>query len=266
MRQAQRLGRHCQLFHEQLRPKGPLTEPIVFDGLRNFEYSQFHPSEFHIVVGKHSHFMHGFTHSELKRMGTMTPKQKKENERIQRKYGTPPKNTVRDEVARVLRIATATSKTVVLHSDEHYIYPRAIKRLKHLEHVEHRTTSSKAVRHPNNPLFVVNNTDSLVRHSMSGQKRETIAFSKLIASAVSVMWVLVAWKNYVKHVSEQNQEGSPAMRLGLCKHRIRPHRLLTWRLFPSRIELPKEWVAHYYRRLKTRQLPQGRLHTLRYAA
>ncbi|MCE9627272.1 MAG: hypothetical protein K8R56_05065 [Candidatus Eisenbacteria bacterium] len=253
------------LFHEQLRPKGPVLEPLAFDGLRNFEYSQFHPSEFHIVVGKRSHYMYGFTHSELKRMGNMTAKQKAKNAQIQREFGTPPKNSVRDEVARVLQIATAGSKEVVLHSDEHYIYPRALKRLKHLESIEHHTTSSKAVRHPNNPLFVVNNTDSLVRHSMSGQKRETIAFSKLIASAVSVMWVTVAWKNYVKHVSEQNQRGSPAMRLGLCKHRIRPMRLLSWRLFPSRIELPTAWVAHYYRLLTTRELPTGLRHTLRYA-
>ncbi len=265
MRQAQRLGRHCLLFHEQMRPKAPVMEPLVFDGLRNFEYSQFHPSEFHIVVGKHSHFLYGFTHSELKRMGNMTAKQKNKNARIQRDFGTPPRDSVRDEVANVLAIATASSKAVVFHSDEHYVYPRALKRLKHLEYIEHRTTSSKAVRHPNNPLFVVNNTDSLVRHSMSSQKRETIAFAKLIASAVSVMWVMVAWKNYVKHVSEQNQRGSPAMRLGLLKHRIRPARLLTKRLCPSRITLPKSWIAHYYRLLKTRELPQGRRHELGYA-
>jgi hypothetical protein len=199
-------------------------------------------------------------------MGTMTPKQRDKNARIQRQYGTPPKDSVRDEVANVLRIVTAASRAVVFHSDEHYVYPRALKRLAHLEHIEHRTTSSKAVRHPNNPLFAVNNMDSIVRHSMSSQKRETIAFSKLIASAVSVMWVTVAWKNYVKHVSEQNQKGTPAVRLGICRHRIRPARLLAWRLFPSRVPLPQPWVAHYYRLLLTRELPSGRRHELRYAA
>jgi transposase-like protein len=265
MRQAQRLGRHCLLFHEMKRPKGPLTEPIVFDGLRNFEYSQYHPSEFHIVVGKGSHFVHGFTHSELKRMGKMTAKQKRENARIQRDCGTPPKHSVRDEVANVLAIATAGSESVVLHSDEHYLYPRALKRLKHLKSIEHYTTSAKAVRHPSNPLFPVNLMDLLVRHSMSSQKRETIAFSKTIASAVSVMWVMVAWRNYVKHASEQRQRGSPAMRLKVCAHRYRPARLLKWRLFPSKIELPKAWLAHYYRLLKTRQVPLGRRHELVYA-
>jgi len=40
LRHALRLGRHCLLFHEQLRPKGELTEPLALDGFRTFEGSQ----------------------------------------------------------------------------------------------------------------------------------------------------------------------------------------------------------------------------------
>src|SRR5690349_18113023 len=62
---AARLGRHCELFHERLRPKGPVAEPLVLDGFQSFEFSQYHPTLFHVVAGKDSHFFHGFTHSEL---------------------------------------------------------------------------------------------------------------------------------------------------------------------------------------------------------
>ncbi len=264
-RHANRLGRHCQLFHERLRPKGPIQEPLTFDGLRNFEYSQYHPSEFHMVIGQHSHYVYGFTHSELRRMGRMTKHQKRRREKLEAKYGRPDPNSIRKEVARVLGIVTAGSDAVELHSDEHKEYPRAIRRLRKDLRVTHHTISSRATRDHKNPLFSINLYDLITRHSLSEQKRETIAFAKVIAGAIAVMWVLVAWRNYVKHFSEKKQEGTPAMRLGVCAHRWRMQRMLKWRLFPSQIALPEPWREHYYREKPTRQLPKGRPHRLKYA-
>jgi hypothetical protein len=80
------------------------------------------------------------------------------------------------------------------------------------------------------------------------------------------MWVLVVWRNYVKHFSEQKRQGSVAMRLGVCKHRWRLQRILQWRLFPNQIALPEVWREHYYREKPTRQIPNGRRHRLKYAA
>ncbi len=51
-----RLGRHAQLFHERLRPRGSHTEPLVLDGLQSFEYSQYQPTLYHVVAGQGSHF------------------------------------------------------------------------------------------------------------------------------------------------------------------------------------------------------------------
>jgi hypothetical protein len=39
-----RLGRHCQLFHERMRPKGPVTEALVLDSFQSFEHSQYTPT------------------------------------------------------------------------------------------------------------------------------------------------------------------------------------------------------------------------------
>ena len=40
LRQTERLGRHCLLFHERLRPKAALQEPLALDGFESFEFSQ----------------------------------------------------------------------------------------------------------------------------------------------------------------------------------------------------------------------------------
>src|SRR6266571_1363992 len=86
---AARLGRHCLLFHERLRPTGPLSEPLALDGFQSFEWSQYHPTLYHVVVGKDSHFFHGFTDSELRRSGSMRPVQKARRLELEREHGRP---------------------------------------------------------------------------------------------------------------------------------------------------------------------------------
>src|SRR5215510_1026345 len=108
MRQADHLGRHCELFHERLRPKGEIAEPLALDGFRTFEHSQYHPSEYHLVIGRESHYVHGFTHSELRRSGSMTAGQRRRRVELERQLGRPDPRSVEREVARVLGIVTAS--------------------------------------------------------------------------------------------------------------------------------------------------------------
>ena len=79
------------------------------------------------------------------------------------------------------------------------------------------------------------------------------------------MWVLLIWRNYVKWFSERRREGTPAMRASVCKSRWSVRRILGKRLFPSRIALPEAWQEHYWGRVPTRQIPNSRQHSLRFA-
>jgi len=264
MGQALRLGRHCLLLHQRLRPKGEPTEPVALDGLRTFEYSQYQPSEYHVAIGQGSHYVHGFTHSELRRSGTMTARQRRRRAELEREYGRPDPRSVEREVARVLGIVGEGASQLELHSDENPAYPRAVARLGGVR-IRHHTISSRAARTSRNPIFAVNLFDGLVRHSCANHKRETIAFSKSVASAILRQWVFVAWRNYIKWFSERRRGGTPAMRAGVCKERWSVRRLLSERLFPGRIPLPEPWQDHYWGRVPTRRLPNARSHRLRYA-
>jgi hypothetical protein len=262
---AARLGRHCQLFHEMLRPRGPLAEPLTLDGFQSFEWSQYHPTLYHVAVGKHSHFFHGFTDSELRRSGSMTADQKETRAALDRAHGRPDPRSIEREVARLLRIVAPEPQALELHTDEHSDYPRALRALPHLA-VDHRTVSSRAARTPTNPLFPVNLLDLLLRHSGANHKRETIAFSRRRQSAAERLWLFLVWRNYVKWFSERRHDGTPAMRAGVCAHRWRIPRILAQRLFPSRIGLPERWQDYYWRRIPTRCIKNGRTHQLKYAA
>jgi len=261
---AARLGRHCQLIHEELRPKGPIQEPWALDSFESFEYSQDHPTSYHVVAGQKSHFFHGFTESELRRKGTMTPAQRRRRTRIEALLGHPDPRSIEKEVAELLGIVVPRPQVLELHTDEHQAYPRAIRALTHLE-VNHHTISSRAARNVQNPLFAVNLLDLLFRHSGANHKRETIAFSKRRQSGIERMWVFLVWRNLVKSLSEKHPGESPAMRLGITHRLLTIKDILGRRRFPSLIALPARCEIHYRRLTPTRRLPRVQTHALRLA-
>jgi len=261
-----RLGRQCLLFHEQLRPKGELGEPLDLDSFVSFEWSQYHPTQFHVAAGQESHYFHGFTDSEARRSGTMRPGQRRRRAWLEARDGRPDPRSVEREVAAVLGIVTAGATHLSLHTDEHEDYPRALRHQRHLQAVEHHTVSSRAARTARNPLFAINLLDLLIRHSGANHKRETIAFSKRRQSAAERLWLLLVWRNYVKSFSERKRDATPAMRAGVCARRWSLQGILRERRFPSRGPLPERWARYYWGLTPTRCLPRARAHTLRYAA
>jgi hypothetical protein len=264
-RHAARLARHCQLFHEGLRPKGELREPQVLDGFQSFEYSPYHPTLYHLMLGKESHFWHGFTDTELRRSGRMSRAQKRRRAELERAFGRPDPRAAERDGATLVRIVAPEAQTIEVHSDEHPDYPRAFRRLPHLV-IVHRTISSRAARTSRNPLFAVNLADALLRHCSANHKRETIAFSKRRQSAVGRMWVFLVWRNYHKWFSERHPGETPAMRLGVCTSRWGVTRILARRLFKSRIALPARWEEYYWGRTPTRRIRHPQTHRLKYAA
>ncbi len=265
--QAARLGRHCLLFHERLRPRALPAEPLVLDTFVSFEFSQYHPTGFHLLAGRESHFFHGFTDSELRRSGRMTSQQKRRRAELEADFGRPDPRSIEREVAALLALVVphGLAEPRVLHTDEHPDYPRALARLGP-RGLEHRTISSRAARTPHNPLFPVNLLDLLLRHSGANHRRETIAFSKRRQGAAERLAVTLVWRNYLKSFSERRRDGPPAMRAGVCARRLTVREVLAERLFPSRVRLPERWARYYWREIQTRRLPRGRTHRRRYAA
>ena len=70
----------------------------------------------------------------------------------------------------------------------------------------------------------------------------------------------------MKWVSERTRADTPAMRLGILKHRVGVKALLLERLFVERVGLPKRWQEYYWGKTVTRLMPQGEEHQRRHAA
>jgi transposase-like protein len=261
---AARLGRHALLFHEQNRPRGPIREPVALDSFQGFEWSQHHPTLFHLVTGKDSHFTYGFTESEIRRSGRMTDEQKIHRLLSEQLFGRPDPRSIEKEVAAVLSIVTTPGQSLELHTDEHTDYPRALRRLRD-RCFQHRTVSSRKARTSQNPLFAVNLLDLLIRHSGANHKRETIAHSKRRQGAIDRLWVFLTWRNWMKWFSELRRDGTPAMKRGVTAERVSYETLMAQRLFPGRIDLPERWTVHYRRLTPTRRIARIAVHRLKYA-
>ncbi len=262
-RQVERLGRHCLLLHEALRPRAGPSEPVVLDGLRTFEAAQYWPFDLNLLVGE-SHFVYGFNDAELRRSGTMTPAQRRRRQTLERRFGRPRPEATREAVQELVARTVPAGGTVTVHSDLHTAYPRAFGRLRD-RRIRHHTTSSRDARTPANRLFPANLADLLIRHTGANHKRETIAFSKRRQGALYRMAIFTVWRNYLKPRSERRRDAPPAVLLGVLPHRPTLRALLRERLFPWRLPL-RGWLRRcYFGRIPTRCLPALRTHRLRYA-
>ena len=163
-----------------------------------------------------------------------------------------------------MRLAAPSPQPLVIRSDEHPAYPRALRRLTGWS-IRHECTPSVAARTPGNPLFPVNLMDLLLRHNSANHKRETIAFSKRHQSVVERAALLLLWRNFTKRFSENHDGGTPAMRLGLRDAPLSWRAVLEARLFPSRIALPAPWEEYYRREVDTPGIANPRRHALRLA-
>ena len=263
-RLSDRLGRHCLLFHEARRPKGCPREPLVLDGFRSFEHSQYWPMDLNLVVGT-SLFVYGFNEAELRRSGTMRPAQAVRRQVLEKRYGRPDPQATRKRVEELLRRVVPPGSAVVLRSDEHASYPQAMKRLRDRQFL-HERTSSREARTTSNPLFPVNLTDLLLRHSSANHKRETVAFSKRRQSALYRLAMWVVWRNYMKDRSENRPKGTPAQALGLTRRAFGLSDVLRSRLFPDRVASVRGWLADcYFGRITTRAIEHCVVHRARYA-
>ena len=261
----ERLGRHCLLLNEMLRPKRAPTEPVVLDGFETFEHSQFAPMHLNLLVGGHSLLVYGFTESELRRKGRMTARQARRRDKLEEKFGRPDPKAIEVGVERLLRATLPEDADIVLHSDEHPAYVRAISKLPTSFRIRHHRTPSTAPRTVHNPLFGVNLTDLLLRHGSSNHKRETIAFSKRRQAVVDRASIFVTWRNLLKSRSEKAQDDPPGVTVGIVAVRPTLAQLLARRLFPSHVALPVPLETYYQRRVFTRYLARQRVHALKFA-
>jgi len=101
---------------------------------------------------------------------------------------------------------------------------------------------------------------------MAHHHRETIAFPRRINAGMERLFLMAAWRNFVKKRSERRPEKiTPAMLKRLTTAAWSWKRVFARRLFPDRLPVPSSWQAIYRRDWTTPALASNTRHTLRLA-
>jgi IS1 family transposase len=232
-----------------------IDEPIAYDGLENFSFSQYDPNNLNHAIGKLSHYTYDFNFSPMNRKGRMSERQVLKKRRLEEEYGFYPKRAIQSSTKKIFeRLVSKAGVNLELHSDNHFAYREVISKTKSLARIHHMITPAKLARCYRNRLFAVNHLDLLTRQKLAAFKRETIAFSKTSIAMQESFAIFTVWKNYIRTIFEKEHvrdplvhRETPAMRVGLEKKPLRFSELFRERITLDQAGLHEDWLNLFRR-------------------
>ena len=252
-----KMARWGLLIQASLQQHFSISEPIVYDGLENFSYSQYDPNNINHAIGKHSAYTYDFNFAPINRKGRMSPRQKEIKLALEEQYGRYPKNILRTTSRRLFKrlLNQTAERSLILYSDEHFQYRRAVNIDLKSSDITHLTISSKAARNFRNPLFNVNNFDSQIRQKSAAFSRETISFAKHSIGMIEKFTLFMVFKNFLRPIFYKRHKSdplvhkeSPAQRAGIVNRLMTFKEFFKERVTVFQVALNEDWVQ-YVRRL-----------------
>jgi hypothetical protein len=236
-----------------------IEEPLVLDGLENFAKSQYEPNHINQALGKESLFIYDFNFAPLNRKGKMSLRQKVIRSHLDSKLGrfSPRaiRTSTRELLSRLYEKRKTPSQPLIVYSDEHFQYRRAVKEDLKEFNISQIQISSKDYRNFKNHLFAVNHSDLLIRQHVGAFSRETICFAKKHERMIQKFTLFMVFKNFMRtqfvKPHKRNPETNritPAMALKLTSKPLAFHEFFSLRLTPTQVKLNREWELFYYQK------------------
>jgi transposase-like protein len=230
-------GKHCRAFHERRMQErgraGPWQGRFLLDELETYEHNRrLKPLTVPLLVHKPSHCI---LHASVGTLPPRKPLSRANQRKLQQLEQAEGKrrSESRAKVAEcfgVLQRVLPPTGIVTVSTDEKHTYRVLLKRT-FGNRLVHETTNSKAPRSYWNPLFVVNHTFAMLRDGLSRLVRRSWAVSKQREKLEWHLWSYIAWRNYVRPVTNARQFESAGMVAGLAPRMLEVSELLQWRVF-----------------------------------
>jgi transposase-like protein len=230
------LGKHCRDFHlwrlSRTAERGGISGKFQLDELETYEHSRrLAPVTVPVLIERSSYFVVDFHAAPLPCRGGLSEADRLRKAERERAHGVR-KSGSREAVTKcfeTLAAFHAPSGPVHMQTDRKSTYPGILKR-RFGTRVLHRRHSSTEKRNYENPLFPINHTLAMLRDGISRLVRRTWAASKLRQRLEFHTWIWIAWRNYIRGVTNKAPATSPAMALrveikqwtvaGLCAWRV----------------------------------------------
>lgn len=262
-RRFQEMARQGLLIQAQKTEGLRIEEALAYDGIENFAFSQYDPNNTNHAVGRESFFIYDFNFSPLNRKGRMSLRQRARKKELENRYGAYPRGELERSSRRLFRrLREKAAGELILHTDNHYAYRRALKSLPEGSPITHLITPAKVCRNYRNRLFAINHTDLLTRHHLTTFKRETIAFAKHSLAMMESFSLMMVWKNFMRTIFTKKHRQdpksnieSPAVRLGIERSVLSFENFFGLRLMPTQVSLNEDWLLFVQRRDPTSRRP-----------
>ncbi len=238
--------------HRRLRRWGPALERLhlaalsshrgilgacCLDELETFEGDRrLQPVTVPVLVDRERFFVVAVEVATLPPRGNLKGRRARRKEELEALHG-PRKNRSNSAVRACLEIWAASSpgcRSPLLISDKKTSYPGLFRRAFPDRRRIHVRVHSKQERTRENPLFAANHSLAMLRDQVSRLVRRSWGASKLRHRLRDHLWVWVAWRNYVRRLTNQTPGLTPGMAVGAARRMGTIPELLRWR-WPERM-------------------------------
>ena len=233
------LSRHAREFHtsvlERARKRGGMPGEFQLDELETYEHSRrLAPVTMPILIDLHTFFVVHLEAAALPARGNLRPADQKRKLEREQKFGVRKSGSSEAVAAcfKVLARVTSRDRTVVISSDEATRYPRIIRSAMpgSIRHVKH---SGSAERSEQNPLSPINHTMRMIRDGLSRLVRRTWAASKERSWLARHAWIWVAYRNYIRGITNRSRHLSSGQALGVVSRHFSKRNFFEWRVISS---------------------------------
>ena len=230
------LGEHCKSFHlarlaRATKDRG-LFGTFQLDELETFEHSRrLAPVTVPVLIERSSYFVVSLETAPLPCRGRLSESDRRRKQERERVHGVR-KSGSRRAVAKCLEaLATfhGVSDVVEVQTDRKTTYA-SLLRHQFGSRLVHRRYSSTDKRDYENPLFPINHTLAIMRDGISRLVRRTWAASKLRERLERHAWIWIAWRNYVRGITNDAPGTSPAMAIGIESGKWTVARMCAWKV------------------------------------
>lgn len=256
---ALRLGRQSMAAQASMLRGIQGSGSLCFDGLVSAVTTRDYPSQITVLADSKQELIVAMTHCVTERGGRRTPAQEKRIEKRRQEW-RPKDRALTESITLLVNELPhhAGPGAFSIDTDEHPIYRAVIARDRALRWYRQagllrvRRTPGSAARTTDNPMFILNYIDRMIRHRMKEHTRETFALGRNSTMQMHRMWIF-AWDHNASQPRRVKRSRDPS-RIEYAERVVNELKALEREFYSWRISLRDVPVDESMRRVWLGQL------------
>ena len=214
------------------RRAGGLRGRYSLDELETFEHNRrLKPVTVPVLIEKTTHFVISARTAPLAARGRIGAREREKLRALEEREGRRRSGSKQAVEALLGELGGVHDPRadVEMATDGKRAYLAAMRRRFGNRRASHSMESSQKPRNRDNSLFAINHTLAMMRDQISRLVRRSWGASKCRAELQKHVWIWTAWKNYVRGITNEAPNTTPAMALLVARAQLSTADLLRWR-------------------------------------